>query len=83
MNGCELPCRSVLQVQPASSKHKKEQPPKQPPEQPFAHDPVTMQGSLGSFLRESFPPNPSSADDNEKKQAQEATEDLDDFFASL
>jgi hypothetical protein len=42
-----------------------------------------MQGSLGSFLRESFPPNPSSADDNEKKQAQEATEDLDDFFASL
>jgi hypothetical protein len=79
MNGCELPCRSVLQVQEASSNRKKEQ----PTNQLFARGPATMQGSSVPFLGESGTPTSSSKPNNEEKQAQEATEDLDDFFASL
>lgn len=73
MNGAELPCGSILRVEPARSDYK-----------PAAEN-DTGTGHYGPADRETalLPANLSSLPPPQEEDQQDDTEDLDDFFASL
>lgn len=70
MNGCQLPCGSIIQVQPADSTYDKNI--------ASATSPTHKKQKETAVVDEINPPPAPNDDQNE-----ESMEDLDDFFASL
>jgi len=70
MNGAELPCGTVIQVEPANSKYK---------DAKASH--YGPQSAQLSQKEETESPSTQNTQKHDKKE--EAPEDLDDFFASL
>lgn len=78
MNGAELPCGTVIQVEPASSEYKEVKHSHYGP-QPSTQQQQQQEAATSTAVVEA---TAKEKQDDEKK-VEEATEDLDDFFASL
>jgi len=75
MNGAELPCGSILQVEPADTGYSQKNAKYAP--QSSGADPTTTTVINGAQLLQGKP------EDRAKEEVQEEDSDLDDFFESL